>query len=77
MRQQTARLGSLTIPDYFYFRYNSDFARAIRLLSAIVILFATLWYMVGITKGLGHVITSVLAIPYAAGTAAVVFVTWA
>ena len=77
MRQQTARLGSLTIPDYFYFRYNSDFARAIRLLSAIVILFATLWYMVGITKGLGHVITSVLAIPYAAGTAAVVFVTCA
>ena len=77
MRKQTAKLGSVTIPDYFFFRYKSDFSRAIRLLSAFVILFATLWYMVGITKGLGHVITSVLDISYEWGTLAVVLVTCA
>jgi len=75
MRRQTALLGSMTIPDYFFFRYKSDFARSIRLLSAFVILFATLWYMAGITKGLGHVISSVLDIPYAFGTLAVISIT--
>jgi SSS family transporter len=77
MRNQTAKLGSMTIPDYFFFRYKSDFSRAIRVLSAFVILFATLWYMAGITKGLGHVISSVLDIPYAVGTFTVIFVTCA
>jgi len=77
MRRQTAMLSSMTIPDYFFFRYKSDFARTIRLLSAFVILFATLWYMTGITKGLGHVIGSVLDIPYAIGTFAVVSITCA
>jgi Na+/proline symporter len=77
MRSQTAKLKSMTIPDYFFYRYKSSFARAIRLLSAFVILFATLWYMVGITKGLGHVMASVLDIPYAWGTLAVITVTCA
>ncbi|MDA1076943.1 MAG: hypothetical protein O3A63_19685 [Proteobacteria bacterium] len=77
MRRQTAMLGSMTIPDYFFYRYKSDFSRAIRLLSAFVILFATLWYMVGITKGLGHVMASVLQIPYAWGTLVVIAVTCA
>jgi len=77
MRRQTAMLGSMTIPDYFFFRYKSDLSRTIHLLSAIVILFATIWYMVGITKGLGHVMSSVLDIPYAWGTFAVIFFTCA
>jgi len=77
MRRQTAILGSMTIPDYFFFRYRSNFALSIRLLSAFVILFATLWYMTGITKGLGHVIASVLGIPYAFGTFAMVSITCA
>jgi SSS family transporter len=75
MRRQTAILQSMTVPDYFFYRYKSSFAKSIRLLSSFIILFATLWYMVGITKGLGHVITSVLEIPYIWGTFAVVFVT--
>jgi Na+/proline symporter len=75
MRRQTALLGSVTIPDYFFYRYRSDLARMIHLLSAVIILFATLWYMVGITKGLGHVMSSVLDVPYAWGTFAVVFFT--
>ena len=67
MRNQTALLGSYTIPDYFHLRYKSSLSKSIRVLSAVVILFATLWYMVGITKGLGHVLTAVLDVPYAWG----------
>lgn len=77
MRRQTAQLGSMTIPDYFFFRYKSTAAKSVRLLSALVILFATLWYMVGITKGLGHVMASVLDIPYAWGTFGVIAITCA
>ena len=77
MRRQTALLGSITIPDYFFFRYKSDFARTIRLLSAFVILFATLWYMTGITKGLGNVMTSVLDVPYWISTLVLILITCA
>ena len=75
MRNQTALLGSYTIPDYFHLRYKSSLSKSIRLLSAVVILFATLWYMVGITKGLGHVLTSVLDVPYEWGTAFMILIT--
>jgi len=75
MRNQTAALRSYTIPDYFHLRYKSSLSKSIRVLSAVVILFATLWYMVGITKGLGHVLTSVLGIPYEWGTAMMILVT--
>ena len=75
MRNQTALLGSYTIPDYFHLRYKSSLSKSIRVLSAVVILFATLWYMVGITKGLGHVLTAVLDVPYAWGTALMILIT--
>ena len=75
MRNQTALLGSCTIPDYFHLRYKSSLSKSIRVLSAVVILFATLWYMVGITKGLGHVLTAVLEVPYAWGTAFMILIT--
>ncbi len=67
MRVQTARLRSYTIPDYFHLRYKSDLAKSIRVLSAFIILFATIWYMVGIAKGCAHVFTSVLDVPYEYG----------
>ncbi|MEM7372938.1 MAG: hypothetical protein AAF587_30230 [Bacteroidota bacterium] len=75
MRNQTAVLGSLTIPDYFHFRYQSELSRSIRILSAVVIIFATLWYMVGIAKGCAHVLASVLDVPYAWGALAIIFIT--
>ncbi len=75
MRVQSAILNSLTIPDYFHLRYKSKIARGLRVLSAAIILFATLWYMVGIAKGCGHVLTSVLDIPYAYGAGAIIFIT--
>lgn len=77
MRFQTARLKSFTIPDYFHLRYKSTLAKSIRVLSAGIILFATLWYMVGIAKGCAHVITSVLDIPYEYGSFAIIAVTCA
>jgi SSS family transporter len=77
MRFQTARLKSFTIPDYFHLRYKSDLAKSIRVLSACIILFATLWYMVGIAKGCAHVLTSVLDIPYEYGAFAIIFITCA
>lgn len=75
MRFQTARLKSFTIPDYFHLRYKSNLAQGIRVLSACIILFATLWYMIGIAKGCAHVLTSVLDIPYEYGAFAIIFIT--
>ncbi|MFX0556076.1 sodium:solute symporter family protein [Maribacter sp. CXY002] len=77
MRFQTARLKSFTIPDYFHLRYKSNLAKSIRVLSAVIILFATLWYMIGIAKGCAHVLTAVLDIPYEYGSFAIIAVTCA
>ncbi|NHF59032.1 hypothetical protein FK220_006755 [Flavobacteriaceae bacterium TP-CH-4] len=77
MRFQTARLQSFTIPDYFHLRYKSNLAKSIRILSAVIILFATLWYMIGIAKGCAHVLTSVLDIPYGYGAFAIIAITCA
>ncbi len=75
MRRQSARLRSFTIPDYFHLRYKSPLAKGIRVLSAVIIIFATIWYMVGIAKGCAHVMTSVLDIPYAWGAFLIIFIT--
>lgn len=75
MRTQSARLKSFTIPDYFHLRYKSGMAKSIRVLSALIILFATIWYMVGIAKGCAHVFTSVLDVPYEYGAFLIIFIT--
>lgn len=75
MRNQSIRLKSLTVPDYFQLRYQSPLARSIRVLSAFIILFATIWYMTGIAKGIAHLLESVLDIPYAYGAAFMLFFT--
>lgn len=75
MRNQSARLNSFTIPDYFSFRYNSQLSKSIQILSAIIVLFATLWYMIGIAKGCAHVLETVLGIPYAVGAFLIIFIT--
>ena len=75
MRNQTALLSSYTIPDYFHFRYKSDLSKLIRVLSAFTILFATMWYMVGIAKGCAHVLESVMKVPYGWGAFLILFIT--
>lgn len=77
MRNQSLKLKSLTIPDYFHHRYKSQLSKVIRILSAVIILFATMWYMVGIAKGCAHVLESVLDIPYNWGAFLIIFVTCA
>ena len=71
LRNQTAGLGSVTVPDYFDYRYQGALARPTRALSAATILFATLWYMAGIAKGCAHLLETVLSVPYAWGVAAI------
>ncbi len=75
MRLQSSRLRSFTIPDYFHLRYKSDLAKTIRVFSAVIILFATIWYMAGIAKGCAHVLESVLDIPYVWGAFGIIFIT--
>ncbi len=75
MRVQTAKLSSVTIPDYFDFRYKSTYSKAIRIFSAVIILFATLWYMTAIAKGCAHLLNSTLGMPYAWGAFLVIFIT--
>jgi len=75
MRYQTASLQSVTIPDYFDFRYQSTLSKAIRTLSALVILFATIWYMAGIAKGCAHLLTYLLGLPHEWGAFFIIFVT--
>ncbi len=75
LRNQTAGLGSVTVPDYFDFRYKSPLSKATRILSAVTILFATIWYMAGIAKGCAHLLESVLGMPYVWGAFATIFFT--
>ena len=75
MRNQTALLNSVTIPDYFHFRYQSNLSKYIRIVAAVIILFATLWYMVGIAKGCAHVLTYVLDVPYEWGAFLIIGIT--
>ncbi|MBI1353012.1 MAG: hypothetical protein GC160_01615 [Acidobacteria bacterium] len=71
LRAQTAGLHSLTLPDYFDFRYKSSLSKATRMLAAFTILFATIWYMAGIAKGCAHLLESVLGTPYVWGAFAI------
>jgi Na+/proline symporter len=77
LRNQTAGLGSLTVPDYFDFRYKSPLSKATRILSALTILFATIWYMAGIAKGSAHLLEIVLGVPYVWGALATIVFTCA
>jgi len=77
MRNQSAILKAFTVPDYFQFRYKSNLSKSIRILSAVTILFATVFYMIGIAKGCAHVLDSVLDIPYAWGAFLILAITCA
>ena len=63
LRRFTVRLDSLTIPDFIGFRFESPLSRVS---AAIIVLFASLFYMVAVFKGVGHLFESFLDVPYAA-----------
>jgi SSS family transporter len=61
LREFTASLDSLTIPDFIGFRFDSS---AARVLAAVIILFASLFYMTAVFKGIGNLLEAFLEIPY-------------
>ncbi len=61
LRDFTAALDSLTIPDFVGFRFESDRART---LAAVLVVFASFFYMTAVFKGIGNLLETFLEIPY-------------
>lgn len=63
LRHFTEQLGSLTIPDFLAFRFNS---RGLRVAAAVVVILSSILYMTAIFKGIGNALQIYLGIPYEA-----------
>lgn len=61
LRVFTRELGSVTIPDFFGFRFASAPARV---LAAVIVVFASLLYMTAVFKGIGGMLSAYLDIGY-------------
>ena len=70
LRAFTEELESLTIPDFIGFRFASTPARVV---AAVIVLFASFFYMIAVFKGIGTLVQAFLEIPYEAAIV-VVFV---
>lgn len=62
LRRETARLGALTLPDYFELRFD-DRTRLLRLLSMVVILFFYTGYVAAQIYGAGKIFEVTFAVP--------------
>jgi SSS family transporter len=71
LRDLTASLDSVTIPDFIGFRFGSTPARA---MAAAIVLFASFLYMTAIFKGLGNLFEAFLDVPYKTAIAIVFFI---
>ena len=67
----TIALDSITIPDFIGFRFAS---RPARILSALVVLFASFLYMTAVFKGIGNLLETFLQIPYKTAIILVFFI---
>lgn len=78
LRRETARLGALTLPDYFELRFN-DRTRLLRIVSMVVILFFYTAYVAAQLHGAGKILNATFGIDplwgIVIGTAVVVFYT--
>jgi len=74
LRRWTESLDSLTIPDFIGFRYASTPAR---LAAAVIVLFASIFYMTAVFKGIGNLIEVFLDIPYRSAIVIVFFIVMA
>ncbi len=63
LRRFTGELGSLTVADYIGFRFDSV---AARVSAAVIVLFASFFYMTAVFKGIGNLVQAFLEIPYEA-----------
>jgi SSS family transporter len=61
LRRFTAELGSLTIPDFIGFRFDS---RAARVLAAAIVIFSSFFYLTAVFKGIGTMLAAFLAVDY-------------
>ena len=61
LRLFTASLNSVTIPDFIGFRFGSNTAR---ILAALILLIASLFYTTAVFKGIGNLLEAFLDIPY-------------
>ena len=71
LRTFTESLGSLTIPDFIGFRFGSP---AARIMAAVIVLFASFFYMTAVFKGIGNLLEVFLDIPYRAAIIIVFFI---
>ena len=71
MREFTASLNSVTIPDFIGFRFGSNPARVF---AAFIVLFASFLYMTAVFKGLGNLLEAFLGIPYTTAIIIVFFI---
>jgi SSS family transporter len=71
LRDATEKLGSVTIPDFIGFRFESNVAR---FGAALIVVFASLLYMTAVFKGAGNLLEAFLDIPYAASIVVVLLV---
>ncbi|HVL66925.1 MAG TPA: sodium/solute symporter [Vicinamibacterales bacterium] len=61
LRTVTQELGSLTIPDFIGFRFDS---RAARVLAAAIVLFSSFFYLTAVFKGAGTTLAAFLDVGY-------------
>ncbi len=61
LRVLTEQMDSLTIPDFIGYRFNST---AARVAAATIVVFASLFYMTAVFKGIGNLLEVFLEIPY-------------
>jgi sodium/proline symporter len=78
LRRETARMGAITLPDYFEMRFN-DRTRLLRILSMVVILFFYTFYVAAQLSGAGKILNATFGIDplwgIVIGTSVVVFYT--
>ena len=61
LRVFTRSLDSLTVPDFIGFRFEST---AARVAAAVIVLFASFFYMTAVFKGIGNLLETFMEIPY-------------
>ena len=71
MREFTASLSSVTIPDFIGFRFGSNPARVF---AAFIVLSASFLYMTAVFKGLGNLLEAFLGVPYTTAIIIVFFI---
>lgn len=71
LRSFTEELGSLTIPDFIGFRFEST---AARVAAAFIVIFASFFYMTAVFKGIGNLLEAFLDIPYRMAIVIVFFI---